>query len=422
MTSTRSLESRVAAFQEDLTKEIRREEQTADPTRCIDIIESLAEEITSGPIDETHKKTASKSASKSAIKTKRSKKVEKSDSINVQPSSKNLSSLEKNMKSLLVTSIRFFRRHKRTALTPEDMSKWEKAIVSADALRSMTVFQNGCGDTSVLDGEKEAPIVATAGGPKSENSELPSSVSSYHARLVAHKKEIYKDPPVLPPPPITINPQTCPLPKRNKTTGEFTFVAGDGADEDAKLEESLKLFRPNRSPEEILRAGAFGGTYYRPITSSVTNVRYNAKQVLQDSLRPEWISGIDKSTMLTSATYRTSVNKFNVKCGGSLGMWESSGWISDVDVYGWFQWYCRFFGGRRCSDDLRQISRWMKLAGPKGRFRSQLCNKILNAGDGGLGKVDDVKISPVIRQTLLHWGLEITEGILTKHGKRVGRL
>ena len=97
-------------------------------------------------------------------------------------------------------------------------------------------------------------------------------------------------------------------------------------------------------------------------------------------------------------------------------MWESSGWIVDCDPYGWFQWYCRFYQGRRCSDDARQISRWCKSAGPKGRFRSQLCNKILAAKTS----CGNASISPVIRQTLLHWGLEITEIVLEKHRKRVG--
>jgi hypothetical protein len=59
----------------------------------------------------------------------------------------------------------------------------------------------------------------------------------------------------------------------------------------------------------------------------------------------------------------------------------------------------------------------MNSAGPKGRFRSQLCNKILGAGTNH----NDKSISPVIRQTLLHWGLEITEDVLQRHRKRVGR-
>lgn len=44
---------------------------------------------------------------------------------------------------------------------------------------------------------------------------------------------------------------------------------------------------------------------------------------------------------VASSTYRENVNTYNVKCGGSLEMWESSGWIVTQDPYGWFQWYCR---------------------------------------------------------------------------------
>jgi hypothetical protein len=150
--------------------------------------------------------------------------------------------------------------------------------------------------------------------------------------------------------------------------------------------------------------------------SAVTNIAYEAEDVLNDTLPKEWIDGI-ASSCLISAVYREHVNKFGVKCGGSLGMWESSGWIADSDPYGWFQWYCRFYQGRRCSDDARQISRWLKSAGSKGRFRSQLCNKIIAANT----TCDDNTISPVIRQTLLHWGLEISPEILADHRKRVGK-
>jgi hypothetical protein len=90
-----------------------------------------------------------------------------------------------------------------------------------------------------------------------------------------------------------------------------------------------------------LRAGAFGGTYFRPIMSAVTNTHYKAQAVLKDTVPKEWMEGVPIS-YLTSTKYREEVNKYGVKCGGSLGMWESSGWIADCDPYGWFQWYVDF--------------------------------------------------------------------------------
>ena len=89
----------------------------------------------------------------------------------------------------------------------------------------------------------------------------------------------------------------------------------------------------------------------------------------------------------------------------SLESWEKSGWIVKEDPYGWFQWYCRFYRGRRMYDDERQIDRWAKLAGPNGRFRRRLMNEIIKKGK----KYDDPSVSPVIRQVLLHWGYELTK-------------
>ena len=74
-------------------------------------------------------------------------------------------------------------------------------------------------------------------------------------------------------------------------------------------------------------------------------------------------------------------------------------------IIGWFQWYCRFFQGRRCSDDARQISRGNAVMGPKGRWRNNLINKILASSPKDLQKgLDNHSISPVVRQLLQHWG------------------
>jgi hypothetical protein len=293
-------------------------------------------------------------------------------------------------------TIKAIRRHKR------NNEEWTTVMESCQRL--LTSWKEAAKQESTKQepNEKEEDTGENA---------LPKSVAVYRARLTCQKKDMYKDPPVLPPQSITIETSMCPLPKRDKATGSLTFQVGQEND----VKKLLKDFCPNRTPEEVLRAGSFGGTYFRPIASAVTNVRYNSQNVLNDTVNASWIKGLDHKTLLTSSTYRPQLNKYGVKCGGSLGMWESSGWIADSDPYGWFQWYCRFYQGRRCSDDARQISRWLKSAGPKGRFRSQLCNKILAANKSH----DDQTISPVIRQTLLHWGLEITPSILEHHRKRV---
>jgi hypothetical protein len=234
----------------------------------------------------------------------------------------------------------------------------------------------------------------------------PASVNDYLVRLQSQKKELYKNPPCMPPAPVTVEPDSVGLPRLAKNN---YLVFKNGQDKTL----NLQLFCPNLSPEQVLRGGAFGGTYFRNITSAVTNTSYTT--ALADTCPAEWYEGMNVPLQLTSPAYQTSVNKYKVKCGGSLGMWESSGWIADSDPYGWFQWYCRFYQGRRCSDDARQVQRWLNCAGPKGRFRSQLCNKILAAGKS----CSDASISPVIRQTLFHWGLIITDDVLDKHKKRL---
>jgi len=204
------------------------------------------------------------------------------------------------------------------------------------------------------------------------------------------------------------------LPTRNIKTKELIFA-------------DHTEFCPNLTPSEVIRLGSFGGTYFRDIYSAATKQKYNGVDVYKELPWEDWkwIEGapiefededIVVSTdlpsgvfsvkdMLTSETYDTTLNRFGVKCGGSLDMWESSGWMNPLDPYGWFQWYCHFYIGRRSSDDERQIKRWQRSAGPKGRFKTQLRNKCIKANV----EITDPTISPVIRQTLQHWGLELRE-------------
>ena len=103
-----------------------------------------------------------------------------------------------------------------------------------------------------------------------------------------------------------------------------------------------------------------------------------------------------------SDSYDISVNIYGVKCGTSPGFWENKGWINEIDPYGWFQWYFRYWLGRRSKDYKRQINRSKKIVS---RFRGKLVKMIGDAGS----KFDDYSISPKIGQILLHWGYELTE-------------
>ena len=100
--------------------------------------------------------------------------------------------------------------------------------------------------------------------------------------------------------------------------------------------------------------------------------------------------------------YDVSLNKYGVKSGTSLRIWENKGWINKIDPYGWFQWYFRYYLGRRSKDDKRQIKRWKRIVN---RFKGQLIEMIEKAGR----KFNDYSISPKIRQILLHWGYELKE-------------
>ena len=173
-------------------------------------------------------------------------------------------------------------------------------------------------------------------------------------------------------------------------------------------------FHPNLSPKEVLQMGSFGGTYFRPIFSDVTKKQYGEE--VWKELPADWLRGLNIKKQVASPKYDLSVNRYKAKSGASLEEWESSGWMRDCDPYGWFQWYCRFFQGRRCADDERQISRGNKCFGPTGRWKTNLCNKIAASAEAGKSKgrtlaseIENYAISPMIRQTLQHWGYRVTE-------------
>lgn len=153
-------------------------------------------------------------------------------------------------------------------------------------------------------------------------------------------------------------------------------------------------FTPNVTPYEMFDLGVFGGTYFRPINSGVIN-KYLKDQHLEFS----WTKELPYEKLCNSKCH-PSINYYGVKAGSSLNEWESKGWITAQDPYGWVQWYCRFFQGRRSVDDERQIDRWNKYTGPvSGRWKRNLINRLKEKG----AKYNDPTVSPVIRQGLLQW-------------------
>ncbi len=178
------------------------------------------------------------------------------------------------------------------------------------------------------------------------------------------------------------------MPKKNNK-GEYIF-------------KDYPQFTPNLSPRDIFIKGSFGGTYWRPIYSKITKTNYQNEHLV---FPKSWWKNIPNEYLTTPwKEYNTNINKYKVKVGTTLEYWENKNWIDKQDPYGWVQWYCHFFKGRRTPDDERQIKRWLGIAGINGRFRKRLVNMIHKKNT----KFNDFNISPKIRQTLLHWAFEIT--------------
>lgn len=99
-------------------------------------------------------------------------------------------------------------------------------------------------------------------------------------------------------------------------------------------------FTPELSPQEMLERGVFEGHYMTDC---------------QEEFPPQWF----KRARFNSQEADVSCNQFQVKSRQGLSIWRKKGWIIGLDVRGWFQWYCRYFLGRRLPEiDAVQIARW----------------------------------------------------------------
>ena len=123
-----------------------------------------------------------------------------------------------------------------------------------------------------------------------------------------------------------------------------------------------------------------------------------------NSITPELVFFINlivlNNEIISKIINLEKINLFKIKSGQTQEEWEEKGWIHQDDPRGWFEWYCKYYIGRRHEDDIRQIKRWLAFCGPKGRFRNAIYNKIFKSGL----KIENSKdISPRIQQSLLHW-------------------
>lgn len=187
-----------------------------------------------------------------------------------------------------------------------------------------------------------------------------------------------------------------------------------------EIKDKYPEFKPNLTPKQIFELGSFHdqGGYFRNIKS----IYYDKKLVntwKKYTAKGKCLEGVDIDLLVTPEKFKTQkskneLNKYKKKAGLSLKEWHDFGWIHKQDPYGWIQWYCEFYDGRRSPDDHRQIIRWIKFAGEtQGRWNKNLMNKIIKSDT----TFDDFTISPIIRQSLQHWAYQLTKEDFEKYKK-----
>ena len=148
----------------------------------------------------------------------------------------------------------------------------------------------------------------------------------------------------------------------------YSRVAREGGDFDA-------AFEPQLSPAEMLGLGVFCGKYMSDC---------------RDEFPTAWFVRAKLATGKPDCT----LNYFGVKASAPLSEWQARGWIHPEDPRGWFQWYCRYFSGRRMpGEDTRQIGRWRAFRRHAAQIRRHC-------------EPGDPFCRPKQRQALLQWAYD----------------
>ena len=138
----------------------------------------------------------------------------------------------------------------------------------------------------------------------------------------------------------------------------FTEQAHSGHKTDGRLHfADAPDFCPTLTPSECIRKGIFGGCYFNK-RGGKPGIFGPEVAVSHVEFPAAWFEGVP-THLYCSRKYHVPTNCYGVKSGFGQKEWESKGWIHAQDPRGWFQWYCRFFCGRRTHDDARQIQRRM---------------------------------------------------------------
>jgi hypothetical protein len=133
-------------------------------------------------------------------------------------------------------------------------------------------------------------------------------------------------------------------------------------------------FKPDLTPKECLEIGVFGGKY-------------------MTDTKKEFPASWFKKAKLCPEKHDPELNYFKINASQPLSVWKKKGWIWKEDPRGWFQWYCRYYMGRRSEDDERQIKRWKAMARHVAQVKKN-CRK------------GDKKCRPKQKQALLHWAID----------------
>jgi hypothetical protein len=133
-------------------------------------------------------------------------------------------------------------------------------------------------------------------------------------------------------------------------------------------------FKPELTPKQMLQLGVFGGKYMTDCRNEFPRSWFTRARLSHERHVPE-------------------LNFFKVNASQPLSVWRQNGWIHPDDPRGWFQWYCRYYMGRRGPDDERQVRRWQAMSRHVAQVRKH-CRE------------GDLSCRPRQRQALLNWAYD----------------